>query len=65
MGAKHVTPEEIIKMKVLYQQYGTYEAVAKIVGRSGSTVSKYVQMNDFPQNIKIAMDNLINSKRED
>ena len=59
MGAKHVTPEEIVNMISLYNRLGTYEAVAKEVGRSGSTVSKYVQMKGVPQNIQIAVQNLI------
>ena len=59
MGAKHVTPEEIVNMISVYNRYGTYEAVAKEVGRSGSTVSKYVQMKGVPSNILIAVQNLM------
>ena len=59
MGAKHVTPEEIVNMISLYNRLGTYEAVAKEIGRSGSTVSKYVQMRGVPQNIQIAVQNLM------
>ena len=62
MGAKHVTPEEIVKMISLYNKYGTYEAVGREIGRSGSTVSKYVQMRGVPQNIQITVQNLINQK---
>lgn len=43
----------------LYNKYGTYEAVGREVGRSGSTVSKYVQMRGVPQNIQIMVENLI------
>ena len=64
MGAKHVTPEEIVKMFSLYKKYGTYEAVAREVGRSGSTVAKYVQMIGVPQNIQIAVKNLIEAQGE-
>ena len=35
-----------------------YAAVAKEIGRSASSVSKYVQMKDVPRNIKIAVENL-------
>ena len=52
MGAKRVTPEEIVQMHELYKQLGTYAAVGEKIGRSGSTVSKYVQMKDIPPNIK-------------
>ena len=60
MGAKHITPEEIVEMQRLYRTHGTYAAVAKIIGRSPSSVSKYVQMKDIPRNIRIAVENLSN-----
>ena len=56
--AKRVTPEEIVEMHRLYAQLGSYAAVGREIGRSGSTVAKYVQMNGVPQNIKIAVQNL-------
>ena len=58
MGAKRITPEEIIEMQRLYRQLGTYVAVAREVGRSASSVSKYVQMKGVPTNIRIAVENL-------
>ena len=58
MGAKHISPEEIVEMQRLYRIYGTYAAVAKEIGRSPSSVSKYVQMKDVPRNIRIAVENL-------
>ena len=61
MGAPRITPEEIIEMRRLYRQLGTYTAVAKEIGRSPSSVSKYVQMKGVPANIRIAVENL---KRE-
>lgn len=45
-------------MQRLYRIHGTYAAVAKEIGRSPSSVSKYVQMKDVPRNIKIAVENL-------
>ena len=62
MGAPRITPEEIIEMQRLYRQLGTYAAVAREVGRSASSVSKYVQMKGVPNNIRITVENLI--KRE-
>ena len=59
MGAPRITPEEIIKMQRLYRQLGTYAAVAKEIGRSPSSVSKYVQMKGVPANIRIAVENLM------
>ena len=65
MGAKRITPEEIVEIHRLYKKLGTYAAVAREIGRSASSVSKYVQMRDVSQNIRLAVDNLINIKRED
>ena len=59
MGAPRITPEEIIKMQRLYRRLGTYAAVAREVGRSASSVSKYVQMRGVPANIRIAVENLM------
>ena len=59
MGAPRITPEEIIEMQRLYRQLGTYAAVAKEIGRSPSSVSKYVQMKGVPANIRIAVENLL------
>lgn len=64
MGAKHVTPKEIVEMHRLYQELGTYAAVAEKVGRSGSTVSKYIQMKGVPQNVILAVQNLVNENKQ-
>ena len=45
-------------MQRLYRIHGTFAAVAKEIGRSPSSVSRYVQMKDVPRNIKIAVENL-------
>ena len=58
MGAPRMTPEEIITMQRLYRQLGTYTAVAREMGRSASSVSKYVQMKGVPDNIRITVENL-------
>lgn len=63
MGAPRVTPEEIVEMLRLYNKLGNYAAVGRIVGRSGSTVSKYVQMKGVPLNIQIAVQNLLNERQ--
>ena len=59
MGAPRVTPQEIVQMHQLYKQLGNYAAVGRAMGRSASTVSKYVQMKGVPQNVRIAVNNLI------
>ena len=60
MGAKRITPEEIVEMHRLYAQYGTYAEVARRMGRSASAVSKYVQMKGVSRNVRLAVENLIN-----
>ena len=63
MGAKRITPVEIVEMQRLYRIYGTYAAVAREMGRSASSVSKYVQMIGVPRNIRIAVENLANKEK--
>lgn len=59
MGAPRVTPQEIVKMQQLYAKLGTYAAVAREIGRSANTVSRYVQMKGVPQNLRLTVNNLI------
>lgn len=59
MGATRVTPQEIVKMHQLYAQLGNYAAVGRAMGRSASTVSKYVQMKGLSQNMRLAVNNLM------
>ena len=59
MGAPRVTPQEIVQMLQLYAQLGSYAEVGRRMGRSASTVSKYVQMKGVPQNVRLAVNNLI------
>ena len=52
MGAARVTPEEIVEMHRLYVKLGNYAAVGREVGRSGSTVARYIKMKGTPQIVK-------------
>ena len=52
MGAKRVTPQEIVEMHRLYAQLGNYAAVGRKIGRSGSTVAKYIKMKGTPDIVK-------------
>ena len=58
MGAPRVTPAEIVEMHRLYAELGTYAAVGKAMGRSAGTVSKYIKMQNVPNNVRIAVQNL-------
>ena len=50
--AKRVTPEEIVQMNKLYAKLGNYAAVGRELGRSGSTVARYVKLNGTPDIVK-------------
>lgn len=58
MGARHITPQEVVEMHRLYKELGTYTAVAEKIGRSASSVSRYIQMKNVPLAIRIAVENL-------
>ena len=59
MGAPRVTPQEIVEMHRLYAELGNYAAVGRKMGRSGSTVAKYIKMQGVSQNVRLAVNNLI------
>ena len=50
--AKRVSPEEIIKMTQLYNKYGNYATVGREMGRSGSTVARYIKLAGTPPIVK-------------
>ena len=50
--AKRVTPDEIIEMNRLFQKYGTFAEVGRRMGRSGSTVAKYIKLDGTPKIVK-------------
>lgn len=62
MGARHITPQEVVEMHRLYKELGTYTAVADKIGRSASSVSRYIQMKNVPLAIRIAVENLSKEK---
>lgn len=63
MGARHITPQEVVEIHRLYKELGTYTAVAERIGRSASSVARYIKMERIPTAIRIAVENL--SKREE
>ena len=52
MAGSRVTPAEIVEMHRLYAKLGNYAAVGREMGRSGSTVAKYIKMKGVPQIVK-------------
>ena len=52
MAGSRVTPEEIVERHRLYAKLGNYAAVGREMGRSGSTVARYINMKGTPQIVK-------------
>ena len=50
--AARVTPQEIVEMQRLYAELGTFAAVGRKMGRSGSTVARYVQLKSTPHIVR-------------
>lgn len=50
--AKRVSPTKIVEMNRLYNQYGNYAEVGRRVGRSGSTVTRYIKLQGTPNIVK-------------
>ena len=42
--SKPVSPEEVKEFFRLYEKHGSYAEVARITGRSASTIGKYIRM---------------------
>lgn len=59
MGAKRVTPEEIVEMHRLYARLGNYAAVGREMGRSGSTVARYIKMSGTPDIVKHTFNEIV------
>ena len=54
-----MTPEEIVEMHRLYAKYGNFAAVGRELGRSGSTVAKYIRMKGTPDIVKYAFTEVV------
>ena len=50
--ARRVTPQEIVEMSRLYAELGSYAAVGRKLGRSGSTVARYIKLEGTPKIVK-------------
>lgn len=60
--AKRVSPKEIVEMHRLYAEYGNYAEVGRKMGRSGSTVAKFIKMNGTPNIVKHTFQEVVRSK---
>lgn len=50
--ARRVTPQEIVEINRLYAELGSYAAVGRKIGRSGSTVARYVKLEGTPKIVR-------------
>ena len=58
------TEKKTITVPWNYQKKLDYAAVGRELGRSASTVAKYVKMKGVPQNIRITVKNLTRKTEE-
>ena len=63
MGAPRVTPQEIVEMHRLYAELGNYAAVGRKIGRSGSTVAKYIKMKGTPDIVKHTFKEMVHGRQ--
>lgn len=57
--SKAVTPEEVKEFYRLYEKHGSYAEVARITGRSASTVAKYIRMKGTPPIVKHTFEEVV------
>lgn len=63
--AKRVTPAEIVEMNRLYNEYGNYAEVGRRMGRSGSTVAKYIKLNGTPKIVAHTFKEVVREDRKE
>ena len=62
MAGSRVTPAEIVEMHRLYAQLGNYAAVGREMGRSGTTVARYIKMKGTPHIVKHTFAEVVRGK---
>lgn len=60
--AKRVTPAEIIEMNRLYNELNNFAEVGRRIGRSGSTVAKYIKLEGTPKIVKHTFKEVVREK---
>lgn len=50
--ARRVTPQEIVEINCLYAELGSYAAIGRKIGRSASTVARYIRLDGTPKIVK-------------
>lgn len=44
---------------MIKKPFGNYAAVASAIGRSGSTVAKYIKMKEIPDIVKLTFEEMV------
>ena len=57
--ASRVTPTEFKEIRRLYRELDNYAAVGRKMGRSGSTVARYIKMKDCPALVRHTTKDLV------
>ena len=60
--ATRVTPAEIIEMNRLYNELNNFAEVGRRIGRSGSTVAKYIKLEGTPKIVKHTFKEVVREK---
>lgn len=64
MAGSRVIPAEIVEMHRLYAKLGSYAKVGRQMGRSGSTVARYIKMKGTPQIVKHTFSEVVREGRQ-
>ncbi len=56
---KAVSPDEVKEFYRLYEKHGSYAEVARITGRSASTIGRYISGRKVPKALQHAIDQTI------
>ena len=65
MAGSRVTPAEIVEMHRLYAKLGSYAKVGRQIGRSGSTVARYIKMKGTPPIVRHTFSEVVREQKEE
>ena len=54
-----ITPEEIVRMIQLYQEYPNYAEVARRMKRSAKSVAKYIKLEGTPKVVRHTLNEVL------
>ena len=56
---RRVSPDEVKEFYRLYEKHGSFAEVARITGRSASTIGRYISGKGIPKALQHAIDQTI------